>query len=577
LGLILHQRGEHQLALESIQQAVDLAPDSPTVHCNLGVAYQALNRMDEAIACYRRAIALKPVLAIAHSNLGLALNAIGQFDQAAGVLRNALDLDPSDVGAYNALGLALDQCGQLDQAIACFQKALARDPRHLPALINLGNSYKDQGLLDKSLGCYQQALTIDPDCVAAAQCFLCTIHFHPGYDARTIYRQHQAFQARHEEPLRRFVKPHTNDRTVSRRLRIGYVSGDFRDHPVGRFILPLLASHDRERFQIHLYSSMRYRPDEITNTIRAHAARWTDIAPFSDEQAAQLVRDDQIDILVDLTMHMAENRLLLFARRPAPIQVTYLAYCSTTGLKGIDYRFTDPYLDPSLQTQEIYSEKSIHLNSYWCYHPQGEIARIAPPAALTNGRITFGCLNNFSKVSEPALLTWCDVLRSVPNSCILIHAAPGSHRQRVLDLFLQHEIPPTRLRFAPHVPRSEYFSLYNQLDIALDPFPYGGGSTSCDALWMGVPLITLRGQTAVGRGGSSILSQIGLPELIANSRTEYVQIAASLAADLDKLSKLRLTMRQRMQHSPLMNATSFATNVELAYRAMWHRWCERGE
>jgi predicted O-linked N-acetylglucosamine transferase (SPINDLY family) len=267
--------------------------------------------------------------------------------------------------------------------------------------------------------------------------------------------------------------------------------------------------------------------------------------------------------------------MLVFARKPAPVQVTYLAYCSSTGLESIDYRLSDPYLDEPGMDESIYSERTIRLpQSYWCYEPIPRIPGIGPPPALERGFVTFGSLNNFCKVSEPALGAWAKLLRAVPTSQLLLHAHQGNHRQRVADRLEREGIEPTRIRFAGFMPTQQYFELYRGIDIALDTFPYGGGTTTCDGLWMGVPAVSLAGKTGVGRGGLSILSNIGLPELVADSEEAYVRIAAELARDLPRLSNLRRTLRQRMENSPLMDAAGFARNVEQAYRGMWRTWCE---
>jgi protein O-GlcNAc transferase len=277
-----------------------------------------------------------------------------------------------------------------------------------------------------------------------------------------------------------------------------------------------------------------------------------------------------------LTMHMADNRLLVFARKPAPVQVTYLAYCGTTGLTAIDYRLTDPYLDPPAvrQDESYYSEQSVHLaQTYWCYRPLIQTPPLNPLPALQAGYITFGCMNNFSKVTAPTLAAWSRVLQAVPRGRLVLHALAGSHRDRVRDYFAQHGVSPERLTFADKVSTEDYFRFYEQIDVALDPFPYGGGTTTCDALWMGVPVVSLAGRTGVGRGGVSILSNVSLPDLVARDTEQYVRIAVALAGDLPRLSNLRATLRERMKGSPLMDAPSFARDVEAAYRLMWRRWC----
>ena len=295
---------------------------------------------------------------------------------------------------------------------------------------------------------------------------------------------------------------------------------------------------------------------------------------LSDEQLADTIRHDRIDILVDLTMHMAKNRLLVFARKPAPVQVTYLAYCGTTGLGTMDYRLTDPYLDPLGRDERFYCERSVCLpETYWCYRPTIETPPVNALPALAAGHVSFGSLNNFCKVTPPVLAAWGRLLQAVPDAKLLLHARAGSHRERVWGFLAGQGISAERVEFLDIKPLAEYFNVYQRIDVALDPFPYGGGTTTCDALWMGVPVVSLAGQTAVGRGGLSILSNVGLTDLVADDAGQYIRIAADLANDLPRLSELRQTLRQRMQASPLMDAPRFARNIEAAYRQMWQRWC----
>jgi predicted O-linked N-acetylglucosamine transferase (SPINDLY family) len=268
----------------------------------------------------------------------------------------------------------------------------------------------------------------------------------------------------------------------------------------------------------------------------------------------------------------------MFARKPAPVQVTYLAYCSTTGLETIDYRISDPHLDPvEIDDRELYSETTVRLPaSYWCYAPPADAPEV-PPRHGRDAEITFGCLNNFAKVSRLPLETWLRILQQVPGSHLILHAPSGSHRQNTLNLFASGGVDPGRIEFFGMLPQVEYLNLASRIDIALDPFPYNGGTTSCDMLWMGAPLITLRGKTAVGRGGASILMNIGLAELIAQNTDQYVELATDLASDIPRLANLRSSLRQRMRNSPLMDAPKFARDVETCYRKMWMNWCERGQ
>jgi predicted O-linked N-acetylglucosamine transferase (SPINDLY family) len=316
-------------------------------------------------------------------------------------------------------------------------------------------------------------------------------------------------------------------------------------------------------------------PDWLTERCRAAADVWRDVLGLNDEQLAQAIRDDRIDILIDLTMHMEGCRLLVFARKPAPVQVTYLAYPGSTGLAAMDYRLTDPYMDPPGGPDErIYVEQSIRLpETYWCYRPPIEAPPVTTLPAHRVGHVTFGCLNNFCKVSAPALHAWMRLLQALPDSRLTLHARPGSHRDQVYELLAQHQIAPRRLTFVDSMSLEDYFHLHDHIDVALDPFPHAGGTTTCDALWMGVPIVTLAGKTVAGRGGVSILSNLGLNELIAPDVEDYIRRALTLAGDLPRLSDLRRTLRERMRSSPLMDVPRFAHNVEAVYRELWERFC----
>ena len=326
-------------------------------------------------------------------------------------------------------------------------------------------------------------------------------------------------------------------------------------------------------FEIFCYDTMS-RPDAVTERCRSQVDVWRELAGRTDEEVARVIRGDRIDILVDLTMHLANSRLLVFARKPAPIQVTYLAYCGTTGLSTMDYRLSDPYLDPPGEEDGCYSEETIRLpETYWCYQPAIVPPPPSPLPALQAGHLTFGCLNNFGKITAPCLEAWSRLLQAIPEARLLLHAQEGGHRDRVWDYLEERGVGRDRLTFVGRSTIEEYLRLYERIDVGLDPFPYGGGTTTCDALWMGVPVVSLAGQTAVGRGGLSILSNVGLPELVGHDVSEYASIASRLAQDRPRLCELRSTLRSRMQRSPLMDAPRFARGVEAAYRTIWQRFC----
>ncbi|MEI8196098.1 MAG: hypothetical protein WCI73_09335, partial [Phycisphaerae bacterium] len=429
---------------------------------------------------------------------------------------------------------------------------------------------------DAALASLRSAVALAPQATQFYSSLLYLLIFHPGFNAEQLLREHVAWAQACAAPLASQMRPHPHDRTPGRRLRIGYVSPDFSAHVLSFIMLPLLRHHNHQEFEIICYASVS-RPDAMTQRVRACADLWRDISGVTDAQVAELIRQDQIDILVDLSLHMRHNRLLVFARKPAPVQVTYCGYPGTTGLAAIDYRLTDPYLDPESADLTVYTEQSVRLpHTFWCYAPENAEPAVNPLPALAAGYITFGSLNNFSKIHPELLRLWARVLRAVPNSHLLLLSGEGKHRQRTRDLLAAEGVENVveRIEFVERQSQPEYLRTYHRIDIALDPLPYNGHTTSLDALWMGVPIVTQVGPTVVGRAGMSQLMNLGLPELVAQTPDQYVEIAATLAQDMGRVAALRSSLRQRMQRSPLMDAPAFARDVETAYRSMWRWWCE---
>jgi protein O-GlcNAc transferase len=573
LGNVFKDQGKPDLAVACYQQALQLKPGFAEVHNNLGNVFMDRGKPDEAAACYQRALQLKPDYADAYNNLGNVFKDQEKPDEAAACYQRALQLKPDYALAHYNLGVLWHDRSNLDEAVACYREALKRDPAYAQAHNNLGNALKDQGNLDEAVASFRRALELKPDDHTAHSNLLYTLLYCPGYDGRAILEEHRLWSRRFADPLAHHIEPHPNDRSARRRLRIGYVSPDFCDHAQSFFMVPLLSAHDHENFEIFCFADVA-RPDGFTARLRSLADVWRDIAGLTDEQVARLVRQDRIDILVDLTMHMARNRLLVFARKPAPVQVSWLAYPGTSGLSTVDYRLTDPYIDPPGLHDHDYSEESIPLpDAFWCYDPlAGEPAASALPA-LENGSITFGCLNNFCKVNDSVLKLWAQVLEAVDGSRLLLLAPPGSPRRRTLDLLEYEGVGRDRVTFVARQPRPQYLELHHRIDIGLDTFPYNGHTTSLDAFWLGVPVVTLVGPTPVARAGLSLLTNLGLPDLVARTPEQFVSIAVALANDLPRLCELRATLRDRMQASPLMDAPRFARMVEAAYRQMWRRWC----
>jgi predicted O-linked N-acetylglucosamine transferase (SPINDLY family) len=574
LGSVLREQGRLDEAVAAYGQAILLRPDYVEAHNNLGIALKDQGRLEQAAAAFGRAIVHQPHYAPAHGNLGNVLKDLGRLEEAIAAYREAIELNPDSSEAHYNLAIALTEAKQPDAAIANYQRAISLRPDYADALNNLGNVFKDQGQLDEAIAAYRKAIAFDPQNAINASNLLLVMHYHPAYDANAQAKELRRWSCQHAEPMRKFIRPHRNDPNPDRRLRIGYVSADFWAHASALFLIPLLDHHDPRQVEVFCYAQVS-RPDATTRRFQQRGHSWRNIASMSDDQTAEQIRKDNIDILVDLKLHTGQNRLLLFARKPAPVQATWLGYPGTTGLDTMDYRLSDPFLDPPEMDESVYAEKTIRLpDTFWCYDPLNERSiPVNPAPALENGFVTFGCLNNFCKINDDVLSLWARVMRQVENSRLLLLASEGSHRQRTLDRLSKEGIDSGRIQFAAQQPRSEYMQLYHGIDLSLDTFPYNGHTTSLDSFWMGVPVVTLIGQAAVARAGWSQLSNLGLTELAADTAERFVQITVELAGNLPRLGELRSKLRPRMEQSPLMDAPKFARNIEAAYRQMWQTWC----
>jgi predicted O-linked N-acetylglucosamine transferase (SPINDLY family) len=404
-----------------------------------------------------------------------------------------------------------------------------------------------------------------------------------GLPKNKVLNRLSAEAAGHAEPLTRAAPPNTNDRNPDRPIRVGLISPDFRFHPVGRLIAPLIVHHDKAEVQIVLFSGV-VRPDALSRQMYAAAEEVIDVRGASDELLAGAVRAARIDVLIDLQVHMSGTRLRTFAMRPAPVQITYLGYCSTTGMSAMDYVLTDRVLDPwegpdpeGGAPSPIHSEKLLHVDGcYWCYSEPPDLPEPNPlPATAANGgAVTFGSLNSFTKLNDGVLNVWSELLRGIPNSRLFLVVPGGAHRQReVANMFVHRGVSADRLRMTDIVSAREYFLLYQNVDIALDPFPYAGGTTTMDALFMGVPIVTLAGRWATARAGVTLLTNAGLPQWIAHSTQQYIALATGLASDLPKLAEWRRTLRPHMRQSVLMDGPNFAADMERAFRRAWRHWC----
>jgi protein O-GlcNAc transferase len=573
LGNALTVTKQYDQAIEALRRALELKPDFAQAAYNLGNALQARGKYGEAVEMYRRAVALEPGHIDAHNNMGNALQMLRDYKGAAEAYLEALKHKPDYIGAYSNLGSTLRTMGKVDDSIAAYQQAIKLRPDFYLAYANMGNSFKDAGRLDDAIAAYRRALELQPKDHASHSNLVFVLQYHADYDSAAILREALRWNALHAQAVRNEIRPHGNDRTPDRRLRIGYVGADFREHCQSLFTIPLLSNHDRKQFEIFCYAHVS-RPDATTDEIRALCDGWQFIVGMKDDEVAQKIRDDRIDILVDLTMHMSQGRSMVFARKPAPVQAAWLAYPGTTGLSVMDYRLTDPYLDPPGMNDHDYCEKSIRLpDTFWCYDPSCEELESGDLPAARDGHITFGCLNNFCKATPRTLELWTRVLSAVEGSRLILLAAQGGHRQHLRDFFQGNGISGDRIDFVEFQARPDYLTVYRRIDIGLDTLPYNGHTTSLDSMWMGVPVVTRIGKTVVGRAGWSQLCNLDLKELAAETDDQFVRIAVELAGDLERLNGLRKSLRERMKRSPLMDGKRFARSVEAAYREMWKTYC----
>ncbi len=528
-----------------------------------------------AAQSYREALALEPGRSELYKDLGNSLLQQEKLTEALEAFQQAVRLRPTDPEAYGGLASTLKVAGRLDDALAAVNTALSMKPDYIGGHQCRVYVLTAMGDIDEAIASQQRVNALQPDDSVLASSVPATIHYSPRFDQQALCNAAKDWARRFAEPLYPAHPQHANERNPHRRLRIGYASPDFHGHPVAFNLLPLFRERNRSSFEIFCYAQ-EPTPDEVTLEFQRLSDHWRNVLGQSDEEVTGLVRADGIDIFVDLALHTAGNRMLVFARKPAPVQVTFAGYPGTTGLSTIDYRLTDPHLDPPERGPGCYAEKSWRLpETFWCYDPLAHAFPVNDLPALVGGNVTFGCLNNFCKINPGVVALWSRVLKALPDSRLMLLTGEGSHRERTRRVFESHGISGERISFERYRPRIEYLELYRQIDIGLDTLPYNGHTTSLDSFWMGVPVITFcpPDATVVGRAGVSQLTNLGLTDMIARTPEQFEQIAVALAQDLPRLAALRTGLRERMRKSPLIDGRRFAHAVEAAYREMWQRWC----
>ncbi len=577
LAVLLQRSGRMEEADEHFRHALAIAPEDPKLHGNRGNLLQHMGRLGEAETCFREALRLSPDDLAMHGKLGHVLWKMGRFPEAEAVQRRACELDPDDDEALNGLGNTLRDLGQLDEAEACCRRMLQRRPDSPSALSNLGLVLVNAGRREEAVDCFREALRLAPDNAALHGNYLhfLTLTESAEREAGTLFAEHVRFGERFETPLRDQWPKHAQSRDPERRLKIGFVSPDFHDHPVAMFVEPIVGNLiGHPLLELHAYYN-NFIDDDVTGRLRRYFDHWHAIANLPDAELAASIVADEIDILIDLTGHTAHGRLLTFARKPAPIQASWIGYPGTTGLRAMDYFFADRYLLPPGRFDHQFTEKIVRLPANTPFLPRLDAPEINALPALANGYLTFGSFNRPNKLNREVIAIWASLLRALPTSRMLLGGMP-EHGQYdgLLASFVEEGIARERLTFHPREGMAGYLRLHHQVDLCLDTFPYNGGTTTLHALWMGVPTLTVAGNSMRGRTGSAILSRVGMQDFVVEQPEAFVDRGLYWATHLDELSRLRSGMRQHLGQAPLRNPKRLAASFHLALRTMWRRWCE---
>ena len=554
------------------RKVLEIEPGHAKAKVNLGMLFQRRGQENEAERCYRDALATDPGLAQAWFNLGTVELDREKPAAALDHFRKAVRLEPGVADWHSALGSAYQRAGHPLDALASLQIAIQRNPKLTNAHIDQGVCFLNLGDAASAVASFRRARELEPSMHSASSNFLFALNFVPGLGPDAVFQEHVEWgrQVTRQAPK----KEHGNELNPDRKLRIGYLSPDFREHALSFFIEPILDRHDRSRFEAVCYSDVE-REDAVSRRLRGVGALWRSTAGWGDDRLAEQMRHDGIDILVDLAGHSAGGRrMLLLAAKPAPVQVSWLGYLNTTGLATVDYRITDWHAAPK-EMERYHTERLIRMPvSQWCYRPPAGAPEVGPLPAVHNGAITFGSFHNLAKVTPQVVALWATILRDVPDSRLIVAAHGADHlAERMGAQFRAHGVDPGRIEGRGGMPLDAYLSLHNRVDISLDAFPYAGGTTTFHSLWMGVPVITFGGENVVSRGGVSILSAMGLHELIGRDERHYATIAVELARDRERLGRMRRELRPRLARSPLMDAARYTAALESAYREMWRACC----
>lgn len=573
-GTFLKALGRNEDALIQLQKAAALLPDDAETHSTLGAALNDLGRFSEAEASHQCALKLSSHQAAAYLKMGITLQHQGRLIEAEANYRRALQLKPDFVDALNNLGAVLKDLERMNEAETCYRKALDIDPTCAAAHCNLGNTLIDLGRPHEAETSYRQALQIDANlAMAYSNLLLCLTHG-SSINTEALFFEHCQFGKQFEAPLRTLRPAHTNSREAERLLRVGFVSGDLRNHAVAFFIETILQHLcESPQLALHAYSNHGIS-DSTVLRMKKYFVQWNIVNGMSDDTLAKKIHADKIDILIDLSGHTALNRLPVFARKPAPIQASWMGYAGTTGLQAMDYYLADRFLLPPGDIEKQFVEKIVRLPANAPFLPATNAPAVNSLPALSNGYITFGSFNRLSKLSHDVVSLWAKLLLALPNSKMVLAAMPEEgENDTLIKWFTEAGIDQNRLSFHSRCKLNTYLELHRNVDICLDTFPYNGGTTTLHALWMGVPTLTLAGQTAVGRAGAAIISHVGLEAFIAHDADDFVKKGVLLTENLSNLTTIRAGLRERFEQSAIGKPELIATSLERALRTMWQRWC----
>jgi predicted O-linked N-acetylglucosamine transferase (SPINDLY family) len=613
LGLSLCSLGRIEEGMKRLREAVQLNPTLHEIHNNIGVVLMNLARPREAIKAFETALKLDPDYVDARNNLGSALRADFQFEESLKEIDAALEKKPEsmaiqlnristlrEMGRHEDALAMIEKChekapdsdqlhflkamtfrdlGKPDEAIEAYRAALKAAPHRAEVMAALGYSLQERGELDEAMEMLKGSIerVADPQTHSNVMMVYC---YHPAVTPAEHFEAHRGWARKHEEPLKPFWKPHVNTRDPERRIRVGYISPDLRGHVVSYFSNPIFENHDHSQFEIYAYSN-HFHADATTILQRARIDKWREVVGMPWDKAAEMIRADEVDILVELAGHTAGNGLPVLAYKPAPIQINAIGFPSTTGLSAVDYRITDDRCDPEGMTDAYNSERLLRMpDCFWCYAPPDTAPEVGELPAERNGYVTLVSVNNFTKVTDQVLHTWAKGMSMAPKTKIVLQTAGLKSqfaRDRVKGIFAQHGVGEDRIEMRTMVPFNEYLNVLNNSDIMLDPFPFNGGTTTCHGLWMGLPVVALEGRMHAGRMGYSMLKCIGLPELCAGSEEGYAEVLVGLAGDVPRLREIRRGMRERLRASPLLDGAGYVRTLEAAYRRIWREWCLKGE